>query len=69
MLDDFIVLIVTSIKGSFLTEVIDSVESEANRYGKSIILCNSHGNFSKEVSCLNDYIKKGMKKFIVVQWV
>ena len=50
MTDDFIVVIVSSIRLSFLTELIESMELEANRRGRSLILCNSHASFTKEVS-------------------
>lgn len=63
--DDFIVVIVSNIRLSFLTELIESIELEANRRGRSVVLCNSHAGFSREVSYLQEHVRQGMMKFVV----
>lgn len=41
-------VIITNISNPFFADVIKAVESEATKYGYSIILCNSDGNLDKE---------------------
>ena len=46
-------VIITNISNPFFSEIIKSIESEAVKYGYSIILCNTDGNLEKEKKYIN----------------
>lgn len=56
-------VIITNISNPFFSDVIKAVESEAAKYGYSIILCNTDGNVDKEkkyVSIMKSYNVDGI---------
>jgi LacI family transcriptional regulator len=46
-------VIINNITNPFFSEIIRAVESEAAKYGYSIILCNTDGNLDKEKKYIN----------------
>ncbi len=46
-------VIINDISNPFFSEIIKAVESEAAKYGYSIILCNTDGNLEKEKKYIN----------------
>lgn len=56
-------VIITDISNPFFSDIIKSVESEAAKYGYSIILCNTDDNLEKEkkyISILKSYNVDGI---------
>jgi len=59
-------VIVPNISNPFFSEIIDTVEYEANRQGYSIVVCNTRGNIQKEKNHINTLKSRQVDGILIV---